>query len=35
MMADGSMRFLDFNVMSPQVWLSLLSPNLGETVPGE
>ena len=32
MMADGSVQFLSFNSLSPQVWLSLLSSNSGENV---
>ena len=34
-MADASVRFLDFNSMTAQVWLSLLSPNQGENVQGD
>jgi prepilin-type N-terminal cleavage/methylation domain-containing protein len=32
MMADGSVQFLSFNSLTPQVWLSLLSSNSGENV---
>jgi hypothetical protein len=32
MMADGSVQFLSFNSLSPQIWLSLLSSNSGENV---
>lgn len=34
-MADASVRFLDCNSISAQIWLSLLSPNLGENVQGD
>jgi preprotein translocase subunit SecB len=32
MMADGSVQFLSFNSLTPQVWLSLLSSKNGENV---
>ena len=32
MMADGSVQFLSFNSLTPQVWLSLLSSKGGENV---
>jgi Tfp pilus assembly protein PilX len=34
MMADGSVQFLSFNNLSPQIWLSLLSSKGGENTPG-
>jgi hypothetical protein len=34
MMADGSVQYLSFNNLSPQIWLSLLSSNGGENTPG-
>ncbi len=35
MMADGSVRFLSFASLSPQIWLSALSSSQGETTPLE
>jgi prepilin-type N-terminal cleavage/methylation domain-containing protein len=32
MMADGSVQFLSFNSLTPQIWLSLLSSKSGENV---
>jgi prepilin-type N-terminal cleavage/methylation domain-containing protein len=32
MMADGSVQFLSFNGLTPQIWLSMLSSNGGENV---
>jgi len=32
LMADGSVQFLSFNSLTPQVWLSMLSANGGENV---
>ena len=32
MMADGSVQFLSFDSLTPQIWLSLLSSNGGENV---